>query len=503
MAKSLQHRLSLGIILSVASVALVGAIMVHRVVAKAQLRQFDAQLAAHLDDFVAEVEYEEDGSIDRGFEEQDLRTFREDEEGADFFQLWDHQFRPVLSSGSLRGGGILEAPSGLDWSEEARYMDLDLPDGTCGRAIYLAHELTVDEEEEEEETWPGYVPGAPENQAYLMVAGRDELGAATLARLPWELATLLLCLGTACLVAISLVLRSALRPVSSLSARAASIQPSDLSARLADDGGIFSELLPLVGSFDDLLARVEAALERERRYGANFAHELRTPVAEARTLLEVQQEIGITSLEEAEENSRMVFRIVNRIERLIEVLEALHERNGDLGLRARKVDVPELLEARLAALPAEERDRVALTRSATGVVETDPDILTALLDNLLQNAVYHSVPGSEVKVVAAGEGSPERVVVTISNAIATPLDATDAQLEEPFWRGDQARTGRSHFGLGLALARSYAEVLGGGLRYGRDPGKFQVIVTLPASLDEAHWSGSPFSEGTTSETSAC
>jgi two-component system sensor histidine kinase QseC len=77
-----------------------------------------------------------------------------------------------------------------------------------------------------------------------------------------------------------------LRPLSSLAKRAETIHASSLQLRFPTDN-IPVELLPIAQRLNDLLARLEASFAREQRFSADVAHELRTPIAELRTLAEV------------------------------------------------------------------------------------------------------------------------------------------------------------------------------------------------------------------------
>ena len=124
------------------------------------------------------------------------------------------------------------------------------------------------------------------SEAILVVASdRDDLDEALAA-----LALALLGCGAA-LLAVTIVivprlLRRELAPLNELAERAAHVNADSLATRFPSDG-LPGELAPISGRLNDLLARLEQAFERERQFGADLAHELRTPIAELRSLAEV------------------------------------------------------------------------------------------------------------------------------------------------------------------------------------------------------------------------
>src|SRR5690606_14347647 len=99
------------------------------------------------------------------------------------------------------------------------------------------------------------------------------------------------------------------------------------------------------------------------------------------------------------------------------------------------------------------------------------------------NAVEYSVPGSEIVISAKQSG--HRVELTLANQAASQLSATDIEhFCEPFWRGDQAHQSREHAGLGLALGRAFAELLGGKLSLSLEGHRtFVARLQLPLGND--------------------
>ncbi|GAB6856079.1 sensor histidine kinase [Microbacterium xylanilyticum] len=269
-----------------------------------------------------------------------------------------------------------------------------------------------------------------------------------------------------------------LRPLAIMAETARAVGEGDLTARIALPGRD-DEFRRLSDVFDGMLDRIQADLERERRFAANASHELRTPLAITRALLDVAQ------AEPDPDVPQLLERLRAANERAIALTEAL------------------LLLARLDARPP-ERVEVDLSLAAEGAIELlhevaaahdvrldavgDPVFVrgdAALLDqlalNLVQNALVHNLPsGGSATVRTVRLGGHGALVVENTGEVLDP--ARVATLVEPFQRGGgRVRDGgHAGSGLGLAIAGSIVEVLGGSLVLtARRGGGLRVEATFP------------------------
>lgn len=238
------------------------------------------------------------------------------------------------------------------------------------------------------------------------------------------------------------------------------------------------ELRPVAGQLNLLLDRVGTALDRERRFSASVAHELATPVAELRALAEV----ALQSPPGAETDlARDALDIAGQMQRLIESLIAMAScDSGRLPNRRETVEVTTLIEEFCAKLAprAQARELHWGFSIVAGVnVETDPVLLRSIIANLLENALEYTPPSGEV--FGRLERSPGGFVFTLANT-GVRLAAGDLEhLFEPLWRKDRTGVARVHAGLGLALAKSLAEILGMELRAELiHPGILQMTLRL-------------------------
>lgn len=256
----------------------------------------------------------------------------------------------------------------------------------------------------------------------------------------------------------------ALRPVHEITDAARRLSAGTLHERLDLDGPR-DEITELADTFDEMLDRLEAAFERERRFVANASHELRTPLAVLRTQLEVGGE-GAAS-------SEQLLAVLDRSNQVIDGLLLL-ARSARLVVR----EPVDLADAAAVALAELEPDLVGFDVRASldgAVTDGDSGLLEQVALNLVGNAARHGADWLEVRTAVAGD----EVILSVANGGPTMTAEEAATLIEPFRRGTRtngtSRAARpSGAGLGLSIVASVIDaheghlavepVAGGGLR---------------------------------------
>jgi two-component system sensor histidine kinase MtrB len=274
-----------------------------------------------------------------------------------------------------------------------------------------------------------------------------------------------LIIGTVVLILVALLVarviaRGVLAPVEAASRAAERLEHGDLSARVPvtsdDEFGTWAERFNrMAEALADTIGRLETAEAQNRRFVADVAHELRTPlaalVAEASILREHLGSLPSESRRAGELLVADVGRLRWLVDDLMEV-SRFDSRAEQIALEP--IDLPRLIRTVVTArLPEASLELPA----APIVIETDPRRLERILGNLLDNAHEHA-PGAPVEVSLVATGA-ELVLAVIDHGPGVPPDRLE-RIFERFYKADPSRHGGSS-GLGLAIAAEHAALLGG------------------------------------------
>ena len=248
-------------------------------------------------------------------------------------------------------------------------------------------------------------------------------------------------------------------------------------------------------TLDDLLARLEASFEAQRRFVANASHELRTPLTLERAMLQVALADPNVTVATLRATCEELLLAGAEQERLLEALLTLA--SSERGLeQVEPLDLAELAEAVLEARqPGIEHRGLALrTGLEPAATVGDPALLVRLIANLVDNAIDHNRPGGdiEIRTAAAADGA----VLIVANSGDVIPSGEIARLLEPFQRlaGGRTAADPGHHGLGLSIVRAIADAHGAVLSVTAVPaGGLEVTVRFPARDDEgrsSHITGS-------------
>ena len=475
---SLRRRLIVGTTVGTAIVLAAAGVLLYSLVRAGLLRQFERSMIdkARLLASTVEVEF---GVVDLEFEKLDMREF-EGADGPGYMQLWLDDGSVAFRSPSLAGRDLkrFARPAG-----SPAYRWLKLPNRGRARGVGIVfrpraeyEDVGVPEEVIPDE--PGLMPAG----TITLVLARDTSSMdRTLARLR----TLLLVTG--CLaVALSagvlwLVIRRSLRPIDQVAAEINRLGEEDLSARLEAPNAP-KEIQPVTERLNDLLGRLEIAFRRERSFSSNVAHELRTPLAGLRSMIEValSRPRGGGEYREALSDS---LQVTTQMQAMVEKLLSLARLDaGQVRTAPQSVAINDLVRACWAPLAdcAEARRlRIQWELGPPASVVTDPSLLEVALRNVLENAVAHADDGGSVRIETVVGG--DRADIRVTNTGSTLPQEEAERVFERFWRGDAARTAAGvHSGLGLSLVKKIAEVLGGAARVrSRAGGEFEITLSIP------------------------
>ena len=273
-----------------------------------------------------------------------------------------------------------------------------------------------------------------------------------------------------------------LHPLREMTDTARTISAGNLSERLALTGP-HDEFRHLGDTLDDLLARLEASFESQRRFVANASHELRTPLTLERTLLQVALADPNATLASLRETCQELLDSSRDQEQLLEALLTLASSERALD-RREPLDLAQLADEALATPRPEVEDRGLQLDSdlAPAPVHGDPALISRLIANLVDNAVRYNDPGGRVVVRTATQNGHALVSVVNTGPTVDPDQVT--QLFEPFHRlNGRTQTGDGHHGLGLSIVSAIASAHGAAITAEPQPiGGLAVTVSFPARV---------------------
>lgn len=277
--------------------------------------------------------------------------------------------------------------------------------------------------------------------------------------------------------------RRGLKPLDDLTADVAARTPENLT-RLVPATAL-QETQPLVRALNRLLDRLATALDNERRFTADAAHELRTPLAALK--IHAQVAMATNEQKQCKEAVAKVIAGADRATRLVEQLLRLARLDPLVALPdPQPVDLGELVGTARAdaadAAAARGQSLRAEIPDAPLIVSGDRDLLGAALRNLVDNALRYAPEGGEIRIRAAGQHGQVQLEVIDSGPGVPPEDLP--RLVERFYRGRDVTA--EGCGLGLAIVRRIAELHGARLEVENRPeGGFSASLHwyAPAAID--------------------
>ena len=487
MIRSLRSRLLVRMVLGASVLLGVGGVLLIRSVEGRARRDFDRALEDRARALSSLAEQENE----RVWLEFDPVAFPEFFPGttADYFELRDEDGATLLVSASSAGRSL--PLRGLAAGEaNPRLVDLQLFDGRPGRAVVYGFSPRLESDEKNAAVDPdaarlratsaaraaAVAAGgrAPKRATVLVARERGSLDR-FVARVRSKVLTFSIGLVVALSALMFWAVHREMARVRLLAERVAKVDAGSLGTPIGSVE-LPTELRPIASRLDELLARLHVSFERERQFSSQLAHELRTPLAEMRSTVEVALRWPESESQLAEA-LREVGQIGGQMERVLRNL--LEIARADAGIEPfRAANVP------LAAAVDEAAEGVAKTLARRKIElrnAIEPEVavvapiaaLDLILGNLLANAAEYATEGSWVECAYF----PREWRLSLRNP-AADLDVDDGpRLFERFWRKSAGRDFGEHSGLGLSLVRALARRMGGDASAQVSGGILSVDVT--------------------------
>jgi len=284
------------------------------------------------------------------------------------------------------------------------------------------------------------------------------------------------------------------RQIGDLSTAARRLAAGDFSARVQAYGS--DEIGRLAAAFDDMAEQLQQAFTRERALEAGrrelisaVSHDLRTPLATTRAMVEALADGVVTDQPDVQRYLGLILHDIQHLSRLIDDLFELSQiDSGALRLRHVPIDVGQLVSETVAAYQAPAAENAVHLEEAVASsveparLEGDPDRLQRVLRNLLDNALRHTPAGGTIQVQAASDGG--QVQVSVSDSGPGVAEADLERIFDRFYRGELSRRrdegAAAGAGLGLAIARGLVQAHRGRIWAEPSPlGGVSVQIRLP------------------------
>lgn len=450
--ESIKGRLTFSLVAGLMVMYLFSGVAFYQICKSFLTGQFDDELATWVNNISEMFDFEE--SITDGEFENTIFDYQYRLSDKKYYQVWTEKGVTVSKSLSLETHVLPFIPVGL---HAYRFLDINLPGGIKGRGVafsYVNHRI-------DESLPPVYSFQETHNTLVIVLAHSRK-------NLDEILMVILICLvsvGAVLITGSGMIIRRSVKqgltPLRRIADRTAAVNSNNLARRFTENR-MPEELKPIAQRLDDMLEGLEKAFSREKRFTANVAHELRTPIAELRALAEV----GLTEDLNGSESIRPYFKdalsVAIQMQRLTESLLMLARMGaGNMPVTMEALNLETLLSEILKRYDAKKGVRnleTVLNCTRIPVIRTDSTLLTTVLTNIISNALSYS-PDGTTTVVSLSERETG-YCLCVSNQVAKDFSTNDlAQMFEPFWRRDGARSDCSHTGLGLVMVKSCCRLL--------------------------------------------
>ncbi len=374
-------------------------------------------------------------------------------------ELFDYQLQEIAAA--LPAEPFSQVLGSRDTGDEGIVLQIWNRNGVL---MYYSHpraplapraELGFSTERTERGDWRVYGAIVGDNVVQLAqpVSVRNRLAANVALRTLWPLIVLLPLLG----LAVWIIVGRGLKPLRRVTGALDSRHPEALDP--LPDQRLPLEVQPLVRALNGLLRRLAAALDTQKAFVADAAHELRTPLA----AVQIQSQLVARAQDDATRQEALadLQAGVTRATRLAEQLLALARAEPDGHASSTAVDLRALLDecvASRAPLAQERNIDLGIDASERATVIGDPDALRVMLNNLLDNATKYTPPGGRIDVSLKVEaGHP--VVRIADTGPGIPVEERERVFDR-FYRvgagANRTRTDVGGSGLGLAIVKRIA-----------------------------------------------
>lgn len=287
------------------------------------------------------------------------------------------------------------------------------------------------------------------------------------------------------IVAVMWTVRCGLRPIDISAKRLKDIKYPNVGKVILDDKKVPKELRPFAEALNDMLSRLNRMIQKQKQFTSDAAHELRTPLALAKSTLQVAQ-MNEKEVSEYKQAIADVLKDVDRMEHLTEqllILSRMDETNEHNDIEEVQLDI---LLSELAENYSKKMEstggKVILEESQAITISCSLDELLHLFSNVIDNATKYGPSGGTVRITLEHD-SDSYVTVRVHDEGGNIPASALPHIFDRFYRADQSRSrSTGGAGLGLAIAREIARRYKGDISITSNPTSGTLVCIRLAQL---------------------
>ncbi|MEE2808861.1 MAG: HAMP domain-containing sensor histidine kinase [Verrucomicrobiota bacterium] len=322
-------------------------------------------------------------------------------------------------------------------------------------------------------------------KVHLVVAHNCSEIEGVLAKLKLQLLAVGGIVSAAVLLITMLIVGSAVRPVGAISRKISNLEVSDQNECI-DLENVPSELIPIIERLNELLGRVAKAINQERQFTSNAAHELRNPLAAIRSQVEVS--LASESISDDEyETLYKIFSLQQHMERIVSSLLLLARLDsGSQSVNLEEFPLANLIRKSWKQFFDKASEKGLKTKwemlESDISIKSDPVLIEIMLSNVFENAVSYTPSDGELVISSLVTDDTVKIIVKNSNPGIQDEEVSD--LMRRFGRKNPNFTSNlGHSGIGFSICRRIAyDHLGGQIRVDVTYDWFIVTIEFPTTV---------------------
>ena len=253
------------------------------------------------------------------------------------------------------------------------------------------------------------------------------------------------------------------------------IAGGDFSARIDSKCGN-DEVGRLIKAFDGMAKNVERMLNTQRRFTANAAHELKTPLTSLMGSAEIIEKIAAADPHNVKKLSRNIKREIDRLNGLCDRLLGIAKLEDSFNINKSKTDIREFLYGCIGKMAAAADKRKIILKEGLAVdIYIDEELMRQVIFNIIENAILHTDDDGIIEI--SWHLETQGVVIKISDNGSGIKNSDLEHIFEPFYKGAENSKG---FGLGLAFSKRIIEAHKGYIKaQNNEKAGASFIITIP------------------------